>query len=90
MLSTKQAIEALQNRAIRELKERGKIVTEETLFTNKAFLLFFLKLLVRIDNDWPKMGLFHQTNKEALIKYKNATLLLKQKIKKGIKYDGRK
>ena len=74
----------LINRAIKELKAKGKEVNKETLFTNKAYALYFLKMLVKTDNDLPIQGFFQQTNKEVLIKYKSATTLLKRKLKNNL------
>jgi len=84
MLSNKEAIEALMRHGIRELSQKDKKATEETLFTNRVFSVFFMKLLIHIENDLPIQGFFQQSNKEALIKYRNAVIILKAKIKKEI------
>jgi len=93
MLTTKIAIETLIRRGIREIKERNfslikkenAVLNETTLFTNKVFALLFLRVLIKMDNDLPTLGFFYQANKEALVKYREATKFLKIKIKKGIK-----
>lgn len=86
MITTGEAIKTLIQRGIRELSEKGKVATSETLFTNKAYAVFFLKLLIKIDNDLGLNGFFYQTNKEVLKKYKTANKILKHKIKKCLKH----